>query len=57
MFKYGGCTHVYVDKHSKEGAVYVKSKTIEAAMLATKVFFLFKNRVTIFLKGNSRALL
>merc|ERR1712008_311119 len=25
-----------VDKHSKEGAVYVKSKTIEAAMLATK---------------------
>jgi len=36
MFKYGGCTHVYVDKHSKEGAVYVKSKTIEAAMLATK---------------------
>ena len=37
MFKYGGCTHTYVDKHSKEGAVYVKSKTIEAAMLATKV--------------------
>lgn len=36
MSKYGGCVHVYVDKHSKEGVVYVKGFTREAAITATK---------------------
>ena len=36
MVKYGGAVHVYVDKHSKDGIVYVKGHTRESAMLATK---------------------
>ena len=36
MSKYGGAVHAYVDKHSKEGVVYVKGLTREAAMMATK---------------------
>jgi len=36
MIKYGGAVHVYVDKHSKDGIVYVKGHTRESAMLATK---------------------
>jgi RNA-binding protein 39 len=36
LTSYGGAVHVYVDKHSKDGVVYVKAYTRDSAMLATK---------------------
>lgn len=36
LSSYGGAVHVYVDKHSKDGVVYVKAYTRDSAMLATK---------------------
>ena len=36
MFAFDGALHVYVDKHSKDGVVYVMGYTHESAVKATK---------------------
>ena len=34
--KFGGALHVYIDKHSKEGVVYIMASSNETAVAASK---------------------